>query len=131
MEPYFLYVEDDEDDVVLLREMMRQTGFLSPFAVANNGFEAIRFLQGIKSGAPYPFMILLDIEMPRLNGRETLSLLKSDDMYCLIPVVMFSEATKPETIQYFARKGTEVLSKPIEFNGWKKTIQKISSFADF
>jgi CheY-like chemotaxis protein len=131
MEPYFLYVEDDEDDVVLLREMMRQTGFLSPFAVANNGFEAIRFLQDIKTGSTYPFMILLDIDMPRLNGGETLSLLKSDDMYCLIPVVMFSVATQPETIKYFASRGTEVLSKPIEFDDWKNTLQKISSFADF
>jgi CheY-like chemotaxis protein len=130
MDPYFLYVEDDEEDVLLLKEMMQLTGCIRPFIAVNNGFEAIQFLQNIEKGAAYPYVILLDIDMPRLNGSETLSLLKSDDMYCLIPVIMFTVATHPKTVAYYQSRGTDVLPKPVEFNSWKKTIQKISEFAE-
>jgi CheY-like chemotaxis protein len=130
MDPYFLYVEDDQEDVLLLKEMMQYTGYIKPFFAVKNGYEAIQFLQNIKKGASYPYMILLDIEMPRLNGSETFSLLKSDDIYCLIPVIMFTVAAQPETIEYFKSRGTDVLPKPVEFEGWKKTILRISSFSD-
>jgi CheY-like chemotaxis protein len=123
-------VEDDEDDVVLLNDMMHIANATTRCKTVNNGFEAITFLQGIKQGQAYPCLILMDIQMPRLNGRETLEFLKSDDLYCLIPVLMFSESQDPEYLQYFSQMRTEVLAKPGNFNSWKETIRKINSYME-
>jgi two-component system, response regulator len=127
-QPYFLYVEDDEDDVVLLNEMMEISSLGTKFKTVRNGFEAIKFLQGIKKGQTFPSLILMDIHMPRLNGKETLEFLKSDDIYCLIPVLLFSESQHPENLSFFNQMRTEVLPKPGNFKSWKATIGRITSY---
>ena len=129
-EPYFLYVDDDEDDIVLLKDMLELSDSHSNFVSVKNGFEAIQFLQGIKKGHPFPSLILMDIQMPRLNGKETLELLKSDDLYCLIPVLMFAASPDNEFSGYFSKMQTDVIPKPANFKSWKKTIEKINSYLD-
>ena len=129
-QPYFLYVEDDDEDVILLKDMMELTRSRSKFVSVRNGFEAIKFLQGIKKGDAFPSLILLDIQMPRLNGPETLEFLKTDDVYCLIPVLMFSVAQNQEQSVYFGKMRTEVLSKPGNFKTWKDTLRKINSYLE-
>jgi CheY-like chemotaxis protein len=129
-QPYFLYVEDDDEDIVLLKDMMEQTRSYSKFVSVKNGFEAIKFLQGIKKGESFPSLILMDIQMPRLNGTETLEFLKSDDVYCLIPVVMFSVAQNQEQSVYFGKMLTEVMTKPGNFKTWKDTLRKINSYLE-
>ena len=129
-EPYFLYVEDDDEDVILLKDMMDLTRTRSKFVSVKNGFEAIKFLQGIKKGEAFPSLILMDIQMPRLTGPETLEFLKSDDVYCLIPVLMFSMASNPEYSKYFRKMRTEVMTKPGNFKTWKDTLNKINSYLD-
>ena len=129
-DPYFLYVEDDEEDVILLKEMLEMTRSRSKFISVKNGFEAIKFLQGIKTGESFPVMILMDIQMPRLNGKETLEFLKSDDLYCLIPVIMFSVIQNPDNAIYFGKMRTEVMTKPGNFRSWKETLKKIDSYMD-
>ncbi|MBA2746770.1 MAG: response regulator [Flavisolibacter sp.] len=126
--PYFLYVEDDDDDIVILKEMMTNSGHHHTCCSVKDGFEAIKFLQSIKHGEAYPNLILLDIHMPRLNGKETLQYLKSDDMYCLIPVLMFSASRDSRNEEVYKSLGTEVLSKPDNLNAWEKTIQQITEY---
>ncbi len=128
--PYFLYVEDDEDDVLLLKDMLRLAGSQSEVIAVKNGFEAIEFLQQIKKGCTYPSLIILDMNMPRLSGKETLEFLKTDDIYCLIPVLMFSVNENEDNVQFCKHLGTETLTKPNNFNGWFNTIKKISSYVD-
>jgi two-component system, response regulator len=129
-QPYFLYVEDDDEDIVLLKDMMDLTTNSSKFISVKNGFEAIKFLQGIKKGQTFPSLILMDVQMPRLNGQETLEFLKSDDVYCLIPVLMFSVSENPEQAGYFGKMRTEILPKPGNFKSWKDAIKKINSYLD-
>lgn len=129
-EPYFLYVEDDEDDVLILKDMLEMTSTPMKFFRVRNGFEAIRFLQEIPKGRAFPSLILMDIQMPRLNGKETLEFLKSDDLYCLIPVLMFSVSRNPEMLSYFGKMRTEILAKPGNFKNWKVAIGKINSYLE-
>jgi CheY-like chemotaxis protein len=129
-QPYFLYVEDDEDDIVLLKDMLELSNSSSNFVSVKNGFEAIQFLQGIKKDHTFPSFILMDIQMPRLNGKETLELLKSDDLYCLIPVLMFASSGNNKLSGYFNKMKTDVISKPANFKSWKSTIEKINSYME-
>src|SRR5215217_4408122 len=88
--PYFLYADDDEDDVILLKDMLQLSGSDKEVVSVKDGYAALQYLQKIQQGDTYPCLIILDIEMPRLNGKETLELLKTDDIYCLIPVLILS-----------------------------------------
>jgi CheY-like chemotaxis protein len=72
----------------------------------------------------------MDIQMPRLNGKETLELLKSDDLYCLIPVLMFASSGNNKLSGYFNKMKTDVISKPANFKSWKSTIEKINSYME-
>src|SRR5687767_12015340 len=87
---YLLYAEDDPDDVVFLRDMLRLSDRDHSLFTVADGFELIQFLQGIRQGETYPSLIILDIRMPRLDGIEVLQLLKTDDLYRMIPVIVFS-----------------------------------------
>ncbi|HEU0111356.1 MAG TPA: response regulator [Flavisolibacter sp.] len=129
-ESYFLYAEDDEDDVVLLKDMLKLSGSANEIVAVKDGFEAISYLQSVQKGGTYPSLIILDINMPRMNGRETLEFLKTDDIYCLIPVLMFSVNNTEEHINFCAQMGTEIVSKPTNFDAWFQAIKKITSYVE-
>jgi CheY-like chemotaxis protein len=127
---YFLYAEDDEDDVILLQDMMELTGQKKEVVRVPDGYEVIKYLQNIGAGASYPSLIILDIHMPRLSGTETLELLKADDMYRMIPVLMLSVSHNDEIVNFCSHLGTEVVAKPGNFGHWYDAIQKICSYID-
>ncbi|MCW3075266.1 MAG: response regulator [Flaviaesturariibacter sp.] len=110
---YLLYADDDLDD----REMMEHA-----FLVENeyllltfpNGEDLLHFLNG-KTQSEVA-LIVLDINMPILNGMETLKLLKANGNYKEIPTVMFSTSGSPKDRAEAAELGTDVLLKPSSFN---------------
>jgi len=127
---YFLYVEDDEDDRLLFRNILGRDNPGMDISFVNNGFEAIEFLQSIGPGATYPAVIVLDLHMPRLDGLQTLELLRSDDIYRLIPVILFTATSDAEILRCCSRLGAELLNKPDSFSGWNLVISKVAAFMD-
>jgi DNA-binding response OmpR family regulator len=111
---YLLYADDDMDD----REMMEHA-FLTEneysLLTFSNGEELLQHLKE-KTTAGEVALIVLDINMPILNGMETLKALKADAAYKDIPTIMFSTSGSPKDRAEAAEMGTDVLLKPSSFN---------------
>jgi CheY-like chemotaxis protein len=87
---YILYAEDDVDDQELLIEMMSEVGPDLRVLCVNDGYDVLHFLENLQPGSRFPCIILLDINMPGLDGLQTLKLIKDHDTYRSIPVIIFS-----------------------------------------
>src|SRR5688500_6688559 len=95
MRNYFLYAEDDQDDMQLLCEILKLNKAPVEVICVGDGFEVLNHLQLVKQNDPYPALIILDMKLPKLDGLETLKLLKTDDFYRIIPVIIFSSSMYP------------------------------------
>ncbi len=127
---YFLYAEDDQDEIDLLKEILGDNGGLSEIVSVSNGFDLISYLQKINKNHSFPSLIILDKKMPRLNGLETLKLLKTDDLYRLIPVVLFSSVFSKSEMDICNSLGAEILLKPSEYANWNKVKNQMYNYLD-
>lgn len=107
-------VDDDPDDQLLIKAAFRQ--LLPPVDIflLNDGIE---LLESLPQAAKLPKVILLDLNMPRLNGFETLTKLRESNSYCSLPVVVLTTSTAPGDQQRALRLGANnFLTKPIDYN---------------
>ena len=95
-----LLVEDNEGDIELTRIALRKSGFDCHLDVVHNGEEALEFLRkrGNYAEAPTPDMVLLDLNMPRMGGRELLEIVKRDDMLKFIPIIILTSSQAPKDV---------------------------------
>jgi chemotaxis family two-component system response regulator Rcp1 len=95
-----LLVEDNPGDVRLLQEAFKESGVACRLHVTSDGEQAMAFLnqKGSYSQSPRPSLVLLDLNLPRKNGREVLAEMKSESNLKSIPVVVLSTSTNPEDI---------------------------------
>jgi CheY-like chemotaxis protein len=89
-----------------------------------NGFELLLFLKH-RNENEFPSLIVLDINMPVMKGLEALSILKTNDRYRNIPVVMFSTSAKPDDIEYCRKFNTEILIKPTKYSEIKTMFKDL------
>ena len=126
-----LVVDDDRAVVYSLREVMKSLRSRPELYFVSDGVDALDFLHGraAYAGAPRPDLILLDVNMPRLGGLETLSAIKSDPQLHAIPVIMLSGSTSPDDIRdsYQARANCYV-QKPTDLDRSVKFVQAIETF---
>lgn len=127
---YFLYAEDDADDVCVLKEFMLQQSSPKEIVCVANGFEILEYLQQIKKDESYPCLIILDFHLPRLNGMDTLVLLKTDDLYRLIPVVVFSSKLSSAEEEKCRSLGADLLMKPSRYAKWSNVLQFLYTYVD-
>lgn len=110
---FILYVDDDEDDRELLRDAVQKANPDVEMALAENGLEALDFLSALKQkGERLPCLIVLDINMPFLDGKETFERLKKDAVLQAVPVIVFSSSEKPADKILFNDLGIEFFTKP-------------------
>lgn len=125
-----LLVENDHAEAELTTLALRRAGFAGKLVHAEDGFEAFRLL-GMEGGqAPrLPSLILLDVNMPKINGLEVLSRLKADERVKPIPVVMVSSSERTSDHDEAHRLGaTRFVVKPVEFD---RFLDAIASLAEF
>ncbi|HEU4472212.1 MAG TPA: response regulator, partial [Flavisolibacter sp.] len=95
MKKYILYAEDDPDDFWVLKQAFNELNSNTVELVnVPDGYDVIRYLQALDE-SQYPSLILLDLIMPTLNGKETLNYLKMDDRFSRIPIVCISTSASP------------------------------------
>ena len=126
-----LLVEDDEGDVLMTREAFEHYKIQNPLHVVTDGEQALQFLRrtGPFSGAPRPGLILLDVNLPRLNGLEVLAELKQDQELLLIPVVMLTTSKAEEDIlRSYELHANAYVSKPVDFENFVAAIRQIDDF---
>lgn len=88
--PFMLIADDDEDDIYLLDSAFKESHLAVKVDFVQNGLQVLTYLDKIKENNPLPDLIVLDLNMPLLGGRDTLLRLKEDSRYQKIPVVILS-----------------------------------------
>ena len=126
-----LLVEDSPGDVRLTQEALRDANRAIHLHVAVDGIEAMRFLrrQGQHARAPRPDLILLDLNLPKMDGREVLAQIKADDSLKTIPTIILttSEAEADITKSYQLQANC-FLSKPVQLEAFESLVKSINDF---
>ncbi|MDA0322640.1 MAG: response regulator [Verrucomicrobia bacterium] len=126
-----LLVEDNPGDVVLAQEAFAENKVSNNLSVVGDGEKAMRFLrkEGEYADAPHPDLILLDLNLPRKDGREVLEEVKSDDALKAIPVVVLTTSKADEDIlRSYNLHANCYVTKPLDFEQFRKVVQTIKTF---
>lgn len=125
--PKILYIDDDADDCIFLKESFATWGN-NHLICASNGEEAISYLNAGQKDE-LPSLIILDLNMPKRNGKETLSILKSTPDYANIPVVILSTSDNDlEKVDCVQMGAASYYQKPYQFSGYKEIVVNCLSF---
>ena len=126
-----LLVEDSPGDVRLMREAFREAGTAINLHVVTDGVEAMTFLrqQGAHAASPRPDIILLDLNLPRMDGREVLSQIKEDDGLKTIPTVILTTSdAEADIVRSYELHANCYLNKPVQLNEFDALVKSIRDF---
>ncbi len=126
-----LLVEDNQGDVVLTLEAFEAIRMVNTVNVVNDGEEAIKYLnrEGIYADMPEPDLILLDINLPKLNGMDVLRYVKTHDRFKVIPIVILSSSESERDInESYSLHANCYLTKPVDFSKFLAVIKSVESF---
>ena len=126
-----LLVEDSPSDAFLTREAFNSSKLLNKLHVVDNGVDAIAFLrrESPYTEAPRPDIILLDLNLPKMDGREVLQEIKTDDDLKIIPVVVLtSSEAEEDVLKSYNLHANCYVSKPVEFDKFARAVRAIREF---
>ena len=126
-----LMVEDNEGDVYLTTEAMKAAKVANHLSVVRDGQEALEFLhrQGQYASAPRPDLILLDLNLPRRDGRQVLADIKSSPELRTIPVVILtSSKAEQDVIKAYDLHANCYITKPVDFTSLMEVVKSIENF---
>jgi len=134
MDKFFILIaEDDADDRFLLQTVFKEKGFEDRIEFVENGVELIGYLQKIKESKKqaihYPGFILLDLNMPKKDGREVLREIKQHPVFKRIPIIVFTTTKNDVEIKrcYDLGANTYVV-KPVTFDALSKVVEEIRQY---
>ena len=126
-----LLVEDNEGDIILTRKALNSLSEIVSIDVIKDGEMALQFL---RKNSPFeeadtPELILLDINLPKIDGREVLTLIKNDEKLRIIPVVMLTTSDSEKDInQCYLNHANCFITKPVDFASFKILIHTLINF---
>lgn len=126
-----LLIEDNEGDILLTKEALSHGRIKKEVAVAKDGWEAIQFLEkkGAYESALMPDLILLDVNLPKLNGHEVLARIKSNPQIQHIPVIMLTtSSSESDILKSYQNHVNCFITKPVEASNFLDTIAAIEDF---
>ena len=126
-----LLIEDSPSDRLIIGEAFDKSRLSTQLHSVPDGVEAMRYIRGEHPYAdmPRPDLILLDINLPRMNGHEVLAILKESPDYQTIPVVVLSSSGAEEDVsEAYRHHANCYITKPVEFKGFMKTVRSIEQF---
>ena len=126
-----LLVEDDPGDVLMTEEAFAEYKVANRLSVVSDGESAMAFLrqEGEYADAPTPDLILLDLNLPRMDGREVLAAIKNDSRLRRIPVVILTTSEAEEDIlRSYNLHANAYVTKPVDFERFISVVRKIDDF---
>jgi two-component system, chemotaxis family, response regulator Rcp1 len=126
-----LLVEDNPGDVRLTLEAFKEAEVLNNFTVMNDGVEALAYLrrEGRHAKAVRPELILLDLNLPKKDGREVLAEIKTDERLMKIPVIVLTTSAAEEDIATaYGRHANCYITKPADLDQFLRVVHSIESF---
>jgi chemotaxis family two-component system response regulator Rcp1 len=122
-----LLAEDNPGDIKLTRKALQKGGLTNEVTVVEDGVEALSYLRD--DGEPRPDLILLDLNMPRKDGREVLKEIKTDEALRRIPVVVLTSSEAEEDIlKSYELHANAYLTKPVDFEGFLEVVDTLEEF---
>lgn len=129
-----LHVEDDSNDALLFQHACQKAGLACQVQYAGDGDEALSYLQGAgkfsnREQFPLPCLVLLDLKMPRVNGFEVLTWLRTEERFRRVPVVVLSSSNHEADINRAYEAGANsFLVKPVDFNSLVELVRRIHDY---
>ena len=126
-----LLVEDDPGDVVLIQEAFEDNKVRNRLHTVSDGVEALEFLrrEGDYTDAPRPDLVLLDLNLPRKDGREVLAEVKGDEELQHIPVVVLTTSKAEEDVlRSYKLHANAYVTKPVDFERFIDVVRQIDEF---
>jgi chemotaxis family two-component system response regulator Rcp1 len=128
---HILLVDDNEGDILLTREALEEARIINRISIAHDGMEAIDFLRGAPpfSGSDMPDLILLDINLPKMDGTEVLSIIKNDPDLRRIPVIMLTTSSSEKDIYAsYDNYANCYITKPVDLDRFMDVVRTIEDF---
>ena len=126
-----LLVEDDPGDAMMTREALKEAKVVHQLHVVDNGEAAIAFLrqEGEYADAPRPDLIFLDLNLPRVDGREVLAFVKGDDSLRRIPLVILTTSDSEDDIaRSYDLHANAYVTKPVDFESFLNAVRQVDDF---
>ena len=126
-----LLAEDNPNDVEMTRRAFEKGKFLNNLHVVNDGVEAMAYLrqEGEYEDVPRPDIVLLDLEMPRKDGKEVLEDIETDPELATIPVVVLtSSEAERDIVESYEHNANAYLTKPVGYTDFQDIVRQIESF---
>ncbi len=126
-----LLVEDNEGDIVLTLEALKEANVSNSIHVVTDGEEALQYLQkqGRFNNAVTPDLILLDINLPKIDGKEVLAEIKNDADLKVIPVVILTtSSSEKDILESYQHHANCYITKPVDFKNFTHVVNMITNF---
>jgi len=126
-----LMAEDSPSDAAITQEAIKSSKLLNRLHIVDNGEDVLLFLQkeGLYAGAPTPDLILLDLNMPRMNGYQVLTEIKEHSQWKQIPVVILTTSkSELDVATAYKLHANCYVSKPMDFDKFSEVVRSIESF---
>jgi CheY-like chemotaxis protein len=126
-----LLVEDDPGDVLMTKEAFQDNKVVNSLHVVSNGVDALAFLRREEpyTDVPTPDLILLDLNLPRMDGREVLAEVKSDEALRRIPIVILTTSEAEEDVlRSYHLHANAYVTKPVDFDAFVKVVRQVDDF---
>jgi len=127
---YIIFADDDADDLELITGFFKQYNRHVNVLEFKDGREVLMFLDDFALTSNIPLLIVLDINMPRLNGLETLAAIRKHPRYQHIPVVMYTTSSNEEDEEFCRRLGASWVTKSTTIEGVKQTARVLAEFCE-
>ena len=122
---YFIFVSNDIEAFQVFENTLNEVDAKNFLISLPNGYELIQFLQNVKRGESYPDLIILTPKFLRVSGMDLLELLKTDDLYRVIPVVMLLPENNVDQESNCTRLGTEYMLHPKDQSEWMSAVTRM------
>ncbi len=129
-----LLVEDNEDDIVLTQRALKKANILNNLVVVNDGIEALEYLRcdgkyAERDPSDVPVVVLLDLNMPRMNGLDFLRELRQDSKFKLLPVVILTSSNEDrDIVESYNLGANSYVRKPVDFNQFVESVKTLGLY---
>ncbi len=127
---HILWADDDADDLMMMRHVLLDMEQQYDIKEVTNGREALDYLETRKHANDLPCLIILDMNMPVLNGKEALSIIKKDDELKSIPLVFFTTSNSQMDKLYCKRQGVDMITKPPRYSELKTAVRRLVEYCE-
>ncbi|HEY4335393.1 MAG TPA: response regulator [Puia sp.] len=126
---HILLVDDNEGDILLTKEALNDARIINKISIAYDGVEALRFLRKQIDGNEMPDLILLDINLPKMDGTELLGIIKKDPSLKRIPVIMLTTSSaEKDILASYNNYANCYITKPVDLDRFMDVVRTIEDF---